>query len=85
MKDIPATGKNDIGANPGVEKMFLGVGDNIVCIGQSVALVLADTFEHALIASRAVVVTATPPTTGPIFTIQVLSITSVCHCDFVSH
>lgn len=68
--DIPAGGKNDIGANPGQEKMFLVVGDSIACIGQSVALVLADTFEHALAASRAVVITATAPATAPIFTIQ---------------
>ncbi len=68
--DIPAGGKNDIGANPGQEKMFLEVGDTIACIGQSVALVLADTFEHALAASRLVVVTASAPSTPPIFTIE---------------
>ena len=39
------------------------------CIGQSVALVLADTFQHALAASRAVVVTVTAPVTAPNFTI----------------
>jgi len=70
VADIPAGGKNDIGAVPGQEKMFLSVGDNIVCIGQSVALVLADTFEHALAASRAVVITASAPAAPPIFTIQ---------------
>ena len=68
--DIPAGGKNDIGAVPGQEKMFLVVGDSIACIGQSVALVLADTFEHALAASRAVVITAAAPATAPIFNIQ---------------
>ena len=57
--DIPSTGKNDIGANPGQEKMFLEVGDTIGCIGQSVALVLADTFAHALAAAQAVSISVT--------------------------
>ena len=41
----------------------------VKCMGQSVALVLADTFQHALDASRAVVVTVTAPAVAPIFTI----------------
>jgi hypothetical protein len=41
----------------------------VKCMGQSVALVLADTFQHALDASRAVVVTVTAPAAAPIFTI----------------
>lgn len=70
VADIPKSGKNDIGANPGQEKMFLAVGDSIGCMGQSVALVLADTFAHALEASRAVAVAVAAPATPPIFTIK---------------
>jgi CO/xanthine dehydrogenase FAD-binding subunit len=69
VADIPAGGKNDIGPNPGQEKMFLAVGDDVGCIGQSVALVVADTFQHALEASRAVVITVSAPSVAPIFTI----------------
>jgi xanthine dehydrogenase molybdopterin-binding subunit B len=71
IADIPARGRNDIGVVPGQEKLFLGVGDEVGCVGQSVALVLADTFQHALTASRAVAVTYAAPSTAPIFTIQV--------------
>ena len=49
--------------------MFLAVGDSISCIGQSVALVLADTFQHALAASRAVVVSTSAPLASPLFTL----------------
>ncbi len=65
--DIPASGTNVVF---GVETLFLGVGDAVLCIGQSVALVLADTFQNALAASRAIVVTYSTPTTPPILTIQ---------------
>ncbi len=67
--DIPSAGKNDIGVNAGQEKMFLEVGDTIGCYGQSVALVLADTFAHALAAAQAVVVNVTAK--PAIITIQV--------------
>ncbi len=67
--DIPSAGINDIGVNAGQEKMFLEVGDTIGCYGQSVALVLADTFAHALAAAQAVAITVTPK--PAIITIQV--------------
>ena len=69
VADIPSTGKNDIGANAGQEKMFLEVGDTIGCVGQSVALVMADTFAHALAASRFVTITVLPPASAPILSI----------------
>ena len=67
--DIPRGGSNDIGSVPGQEKMFLEVGDSVGCIGQPVALVLADTYQHALDAARAVAVTCNAPTTPPVYTI----------------
>ena len=71
VADIPAGGRNDVGAAPGQEKMFLAAGDTVTCVGQSVALVLADTFEHALAAARAVVISYSAASTAPIFTIAV--------------
>ena len=57
------------------EKMFLEVGDSVVCVGQSVALVLADTFQHALAAARAVNVTYSAPKTAPVYTVAVSTLT----------
>jgi hypothetical protein len=51
--------------------MFLEVGDSVGCVGQSLALVLADTFQHALAAARAVSVTYGAAKTAPVYTVQV--------------
>jgi xanthine dehydrogenase molybdopterin-binding subunit B len=69
--DLPASGKNWVGTFGSSEKLLLEAGDPVWYIGQSVAIVLADTFEHALAASRAVNVTygTSPPT--PIVSISV--------------
>jgi xanthine dehydrogenase molybdopterin-binding subunit B len=72
--DIPTKGSNTIF---GGETMFLGVGDAAICIGQSVALVLADTFQHAYAASLAVNVTYTT-STPPIVTISVCAAVWAC-------
>ena len=69
VADIPSTGSNDVGAQPGQEKLFLAVGDQVFAQGQSVALVLADTFRHAYDASLKVKITTAAPTTPPVFTI----------------
>ena len=76
--DIPASGTNNV---YGAEVLFLGVGDTVVCIGQSVALVLADTFQHALAASRAINVTYSAPASPPIITTQVCRVVhAACIC-----
>ena len=51
--------------------MFLGVGDAVQAVGQSVALVLADTFQHALAASRAIDVTYSAAAAPPIISTTV--------------
>lgn len=67
--DIPKGGRNDIGSVPGQEKLFLDIGDSVAYVGQPVALVLADTFQHALMAAYAVTVAVSAPASPPIFTI----------------
>lgn len=61
IKDI--VGINDCGLMPGTEKLFLGAGDTVGCIGTRLALVVADTLVHAQAAAEVVYATYTPGAT----------------------
>lgn len=70
--DIPDGGSNDVGLMPAVfgasttEYLFIPPGADVQCIGQPVALVLADSLPRAQLAAKTVTATYGPPTaTGP--------------------